>query len=52
MIFPEMIKAGVEELAECRDSGLSDEKTVIVVFLAMQGYLEMQRLRGDSESVH
>lgn len=52
LIFPEMVRAGVEQLAESRIKGLEDEQTVIVVFLAMQGFLEMQRLRGDSESVH
>jgi hypothetical protein len=52
VIFPEMVEAGVEQLTECQDKGLKDEQTVICVFLAMQGFLEMQRLRGDSESIH
>lgn len=52
LIFPEMIEAGIEQLHECQDKGLKDEQTVICVFLAMQGFLEMQKLRGDSESVH
>ena len=52
VIFPEMIQAGVEQLIECRQKKMKNEQTVIVVFLAMQGFLEMQRLRGDSESVH
>ena len=52
LIFPEMIEAGIEELHECQGKGLKDEQTVICVFLAMQGFLEMQKLRGDSESVH
>lgn len=47
-----MIRAGVEQLAESRVKGLEDEQTVLIVFLAMQGFLEMQQLRGDSESVH
>ena len=46
LIFPEMIEAGIEQLTECRDKGLQDEQTVVYVFLAMQGFLEMQRLRG------
>jgi hypothetical protein len=52
VIFPEMIEAGVDQLLECKKKKLRNEQTVICVFLAMQGFLEMQRLRGDSESIH
>lgn len=52
VIFPEMIIAGAEELAECRDTGLSDEQTAVAVFLAMQGLLQIKAMRGESESVH
>lgn len=52
MIFPEMVQAGVEQLLECKKKRLKNEQVVICVFLAMQGFLEMQRLRGESESVH
>ena len=52
LIFPEMIDAGIEQLHECKDKGLSDDQTVVCVFLAMQGFLEMHKLRGDSESVY
>ena len=52
LIFPEMIQAGVEQLLECKKKKMRSEQTVICVFLAMQGFLEMQRLRGDSERVH
>lgn len=52
VIFPEMIQAGIEELNECQGRGLKDEQTVVCIFLAMQGYIEMLKLRGDSEIVH
>jgi hypothetical protein len=52
VIFPEMIEAGVDQLLERKKKKLRNEQTVICVFLAMQGFLEMQRLRGDSESIH
>ncbi len=52
VIFPEMVEAGVEQLSECRVKGLRDEETVVLVFLAMQSYYEMQRMRGKDEAIH
>jgi hypothetical protein len=52
VIFPEMLVAGLEALHECDDKGLSDEKTVICVYLAMTAIMEMKSFRGESESVH
>ena len=52
LIFPEMIAAVVEELRECQDRGLRDEQAVVCIYLAMHGYIEMLKIRGDQEHVH
>ncbi len=52
VMFQEMIRAGVEELAECRKEQFTDEQTVELIFLAMYGMHEMRVLKLESESIH
>lgn len=52
VIFPEMIEAGKEEVAECRAMNLGDEQTAINVYMAMAGIFVMAKIRGENERVH
>lgn len=51
-IFPEMLVAGMEAVAECREKKLNDEDTATVVYLAMHGILEIRMMRGNDEVLH
>jgi hypothetical protein len=52
LILPEMVEAGIEQVAECRKMKLDDEDTAIKVYLAMQGVFAILVMRGESERVH
>jgi hypothetical protein len=52
VLFPEMVAAGMEELAECNQKGIDDGEKVACVFLAMYGVYQMNCVRGESERVH
>ena len=47
VICQEMLDAGIEQLDECRDRGLSEEQTVISVYLAMEGIREIKSMRVE-----
>jgi len=49
VIFPEMIDAGIEQLDECRDKGLSEEQIVISVYLAMEGIREIRTMPANGK---
>lgn len=49
VIFPEMLQAGVEALAESKE--LTEEEKVVAVYLAMRAIYEIARMRAKA-SVH
>lgn len=51
-IFPEMLQAGMEAIAECREQKLDDQDTAVSVYLAMQGIYEIRMMRGNDEVLH
>lgn len=51
VIFPEMLQAGVEAMAECRSRKLTQYETVIAVYLAMKAVEEIAIMRGE-ETLH
>lgn len=51
-VFPEMLKAGAEALAEERKREASDEDTVLAVYLAMEAVLSIAKMRAHGSLVH
>ena len=51
VISPEMITAGEEAFEECEASGLSVDRTVLLIYLEMRGVEEMMA-QNDGETVH
>ena len=51
VIFPEMLQAGVEAMAECKSRNLTPYETAIAVYLAMRAVEEIAAMRGQ-ETVH
>ena len=51
IIFPEMLQAGMEALAECEARDLEDQDKVVAVYLAMQAIYKISLIR-EKGAVH
>ena len=52
VLFPEMLSASVEALAECRKRNLDDVETAVAIYLSMSAVYEMAVTRDQSTTRH